>query len=200
MTEEIAFLRAIQKKPNDLITRLVYADWLEEQATADNDDRAAYLRTEAEWADLPEEDERRTELEQRLRALAERLDVGWMAVVSQRKIENCKTNFEFRCPKLWENLEPTEDDTVRFCDNCRKSVYFCDTLQTAYHHAAEGRCVAISAAAERTPGDMPPPWLGYETGITMGIIAYPGDMPPDEPTPPPAASRRSWWARLFRRK
>jgi uncharacterized protein (TIGR02996 family) len=201
MNDEMMFLRALQKKPNDAVTRLVYADWLEEEAPPGGADRAAYLRVEAEWADLPEEDERRPALEEKLRALTEKLDIGWVALVSQRKIENCDALFEFRCPKLWENLKPTEERTVRFCDTCHNSVHFCDTIEVARQHAAEGHCVAVSAAAVRSPGDMPPPWFGNETVVTMGLMYGPDDLSPaDEPAlPPPVAPRRSWWSRLFRR-
>jgi uncharacterized protein (TIGR02996 family) len=45
MTDEDAFIRAIQDQPDDVTTRLVYADWLEEQV---DPFRAGYLR---KWAE-----------------------------------------------------------------------------------------------------------------------------------------------------
>ena len=45
----------------DNLSRLVYADWLEEHGDA----RADYLRLEMELAALPENDQRLAELEQR---------------------------------------------------------------------------------------------------------------------------------------
>ncbi|MGL4549892.1 MAG: TIGR02996 domain-containing protein, partial [Gemmataceae bacterium] len=41
---ESAFLRAIADDPDDLVSRRVYADWLEEQPDAARHERAEFLR------------------------------------------------------------------------------------------------------------------------------------------------------------
>src|SRR5262245_36415646 len=46
MSDEDAFIRAIQSTPDDATTKLVYADWLDERGQTA---RAAYLRR---WAEL----------------------------------------------------------------------------------------------------------------------------------------------------
>ncbi len=201
MNDETMFLRALQTKPNDRVTRFVYADWLEEQGGPDELSRAAFLRAEAEWGALLEEDEGRPALEERLRELAEGLSAGWLAVVGRRKIENCEVRFAFRCPKLWEELEPMAADAMRFCPGCRKEVHFCDTLETAREHAGRGHCIAIGPAVRRAAGDMVP-WLSEDEDTLemgeVGLMDYValGEEGPAPPSPP-APARRSWWSRLF---
>jgi uncharacterized protein (TIGR02996 family) len=56
------FLRAILDAPADDTSRLVYADWLEEQGQTD---RAEFIRGQCELARLPEGDIRRQELQAR---------------------------------------------------------------------------------------------------------------------------------------
>ncbi len=79
MTEEEAFLAAINAAPQDMLPRLVYADWLEER----NDPRGEYLRLEVERhrAELPG-----TNLESsvltRLGELEDTLEMGWFCKVA----------------------------------------------------------------------------------------------------------------------
>jgi uncharacterized protein (TIGR02996 family) len=188
------FPRTISERPNDHVTRAVYADWLEEQG-GPGADQAAYLRAEAELAALPEGDERCAGVEGRLHDLAGRLDGGWLAVVSRRPIENCEhigPRFELGCPKRWEELGPTEKGPrVRLCGACQKNVYYCDTLDEAWRHGFEGRCVALSAGVKRREGDLSPLVL-HLAQLFLQIF---DDSPP--PQEPPARPRRSWWRRLF---
>ena len=69
MNEEHSFLKAILERPDDDATKLVYADWLEEQG----DPRAEYLRlmvkVRRERAVTPEQRRRHTELSAELAAL-----------------------------------------------------------------------------------------------------------------------------------
>jgi uncharacterized protein (TIGR02996 family) len=69
-----AFLRAIAERPDDQGPRLVYADWLDEQA----DPRAEWLRVEAELWTRPPGDPRRQELGRRGRELRAGLDAAWL--------------------------------------------------------------------------------------------------------------------------
>lgn len=48
------------------------------------------------------------------------------------------------CRARWENLEPVRGDpAIRFCDDCKRSVFLCQTNQDLEHHSARGRCVAL---------------------------------------------------------
>jgi uncharacterized protein (TIGR02996 family) len=74
VTQEEAFLAAIEAAPQDMLPRLVYADWLDER----NDPRGEYLRLEVE---RHRAEARGTSLESsalaRLGELEDTLDVGW---------------------------------------------------------------------------------------------------------------------------
>jgi uncharacterized protein (TIGR02996 family) len=80
MSEETAFLDALATDPADDVTRLVYADWLEERG----DERGDYLRGEIEFAALEEFHPRRDELALTLASLRERIDVAWLARAGKR--------------------------------------------------------------------------------------------------------------------
>lgn len=57
------------------------------------------------------------------------------------EIRNCE--FRFKCPKTWDVLELTENDVVRFCGQCQRTVHYCKTpseLQTAI---VNDQCVAV---------------------------------------------------------
>jgi uncharacterized protein (TIGR02996 family) len=191
MSDNVLFLEVLRNKPGDGVTRLVYADWLDEQGGRANADQAAYLRTESDLLALPEGDGRRDELEARLRELAHRVPRPWLAVVSRRKVENCFVKLAFVCSKRWEEMGPTADERVRSCPDCHKTVHFCDDLAEAVKHARAGHCVAVSAAEARSEDDLqrrllpPTPTLA---GLPMPL-----------PVAPPAAPRRSWWRRLLGR-
>ena len=149
MTEE-AFLQALVAKPNDDVTRQVYADWLEEQDDEGATTRAAFLRLELE---LAAKKGRRGRRQKERRELAVLLEPAWLAVVDKVPIERC--TFAFECPRKWENLQPIEGSTTtRFCDACKKNVHYCDSIADAREHAREGRCVAIDARLVRRPGDL----------------------------------------------
>jgi uncharacterized protein (TIGR02996 family) len=70
MSEEEAFLRAIQETPEDDSLRLVYADWLEERG----DVRGEYLRLDHQLSTIPA----------RLRQLSLKIDASWLALVDRR--------------------------------------------------------------------------------------------------------------------
>jgi uncharacterized protein (TIGR02996 family) len=217
MTEERAFLKAILERPDDDASKLVYADWLEEQG----DPRGEYLRLmmavrqervvtpeqrqrhdelsaalaalhaqqRQEWEEaladhrLPRENRRRQqrvqELERRLadlsaqtrqrvparlQELAADLDPNWLAAVSDPVIEGCdkstggggQLRFDFLCDRSWADMRPTDDRSVRHCETCRKSVYFCDNLADAREHALEGHCIAVDLGVIRREGDLVP--------------------------------------------
>ena len=64
-------------------------------------------------------------------------------------IRNC--TFAFKCNARWEQLEPTESDDIRFCDDCQKEVFLCLDDEMLVKNVMLNRCVAIYK-----PGSSPP--------------------------------------------
>jgi uncharacterized protein (TIGR02996 family) len=169
MTDEDAFLAAIRANPADDLTRLVYADWLDERADPDAPARAAFLRAECEVRRLPDDDPDRDRLVGRLRELAQRLAGSWKAAVARMPLENCGLRWGFECPKSWEQLRETDDHWVRFCPACRREVYYCTSVSEAKWRVNAGNCVAVDLRVLRRPGDLEP--SGRE--LIMGAFALP---------------------------
>jgi uncharacterized protein (TIGR02996 family) len=197
MTDERAFVRMIAAEPGDGGTRLVYADWLEEQGEAD---QAAFLRLEAQLAHTPVTHANFARLTREFQALHARLDPLWLARIDRTEVENCFIQFEVPCPKRWERLRPTADDGVRFCETCRKNVYHCATIESARGHARADHCVAVDSRLARQPGDLY--HLGEEhtlMGVVMSLPEEPTQrflplrLPARVVSPPPPAPRRRWW-------
>lgn len=161
MSDNDAFLDAIRAAPNDVATRLVYADWLDEHGHGGS----AFLRAECEWFDLPHGPQKE-ECFARLQKAGVDFESYWLAAVCRAPIENCNVQFQFRCPKRWELLQVTSDDTVRYCDACQQNVYFCDTIFDAKVHATNGHCVAVDARLSRTPNDL----KRLRRSVTAGVI------------------------------
>ena len=69
-------------------------------------------------------------------------------------IRNCK--FAYRCSAKWDDLQETDDDDIRFCNDCQKEVFFCDSDDTLVTFVKLNRCVAIlkSKSNERLLGDV----------------------------------------------
>jgi uncharacterized protein (TIGR02996 family) len=147
MSDEDSFLRAILANPADDAPRLIYADWLDEKGDRASERKAAYLRDTTALMTVRATPQQ-TMIEERLRAAAARIDSRWLAVVSKLQIGACDALFQFRCPKQWENLKPTDDARIRHCDACGKSVHFSDTVLEAQTHAQRGRCVALNVIVQ----------------------------------------------------
>src|SRR5262249_54891555 len=152
------FLDRLLVEPSDHATRLVYADWLEEQGDDESNAKAQFLRLTAELSG-PDAKKRNKSRRHRLQQLAAGLDTGWLAVVSRLDIENCHPKrsaaarevrassmplkFKFQCPREWAALHSTDAPAVRFCDECRQNVHYCDTITEAREHVRAGHCIAI---------------------------------------------------------
>lgn len=80
MSEEAGFLTHLAANPGDDVTRLVYADWLEERG----DERGAYLRAEQELASMSENDARHDELDRTLSEQAQALPAEWLEAAGMR--------------------------------------------------------------------------------------------------------------------
>ena len=149
MDNDLLFVRAILADPSDVTLRLVYADWLEERG----DRRAEYLRLEAALA-AEQHTASGQELRQQLNELRKVIDRRWQALLDRTPLENCDSRFRSRCPKQWEKLKLTADDTTRACDRCQENVYYCDSVDAARSHAWQGHRVAVNSHVPRRPGDL----------------------------------------------
>ena len=58
-------------------------------------------------------------------------------------IENCA--MDFYCSKNWNELIDTEVKDIKFCLECKKEVYFCNTLEEFESNSKLGTCVAFLA-------------------------------------------------------
>jgi hypothetical protein len=57
-------------------------------------------------------------------------------------IRNC--TFAFRCKANWDQMTPTDaDGRVRFCLDCQKEVYLCESDQELIHNVVNNRCIAL---------------------------------------------------------
>jgi uncharacterized protein (TIGR02996 family) len=164
MTAEDGFLITIRGAPADDATRLVYADWLEEQGDAESLAKAAYLRAECRLAGLGDRD--RDEVVLQLREIAEGIPTVWKAAVAKVSLENCAAAFRFVCPRRWDQLREMGYPYVRSCSACRRNVYFCASIEEARERAGADACVAIDLRVNREPGD-----LEVEDHLTLGELA-----------------------------
>lgn len=64
-----------------------------------------------------------------------------------------RMDFNFVCPKKWNEMEPTENRKVRFCGDCKKNVYFCDNIVEARELGNQGCCVGIDVGVKRKKDD-----------------------------------------------
>jgi uncharacterized protein (TIGR02996 family) len=170
MQTDAAFLDQLAAHPGDHTTRLVYADWLDEQGGPEASAKAEFLRLTAQSGEQTGPKYAGRVVQERLQQLAARLDTDWLAVVSRLAIENCprekakagnrgRFRFDFLCQRRWEDLQPFADHTVRFCETCLQQVHYCDTIGEARHQAEQGHCVALDLGVIRRPGDLTPPLL-----------------------------------------
>jgi uncharacterized protein (TIGR02996 family) len=162
--DEDEFLKKILDNPADDTTRLVYADWLDEQGDPLSSAKSQFLRLTARMR-LPK---RPKGDDAKLQKLAAKLDTDWLAVVSRLKVERCGARrgerrveavrqlFSLVCEQSWDEMTSTEDDAVRRCEKCRENVHYCDTLLVARRHARQGHCVALDLGIIRREGDLTP--------------------------------------------
>ncbi len=100
--DDASFLQAIFDAPDDVATRLVYADWLEERG----DIRGELLRARAALAGMPAEGRGRKELAEHERELVGRCDERWLVLLERA---------EWR--KLYDELEPKGERRPRWASD-----------------------------------------------------------------------------------
>jgi uncharacterized protein (TIGR02996 family) len=168
MHTDEAFLQKLLDNPADDTVRLVYADWLDEQDDPAASPKSEFLRLTTQLPPNSGRLDLKDPTHKRLQELAAGLDTTWLAVVSKLAIENCagkrgqprqsgrtlREIFAFVCDKQWEQLTPTTDGAVRFCESCRQDVHYCDTIATARQHTAKRHCVAVDLGIIRRENDL----------------------------------------------
>ena len=77
------YLAAIREQPDDALTRLVYADWLDER----DDPRGEFLRLEVEAVWRADDDPAIAAIRSRLNELAAAIDVRWVRAVCRVPVE-----------------------------------------------------------------------------------------------------------------
>ena len=171
---ERAFLDSLREKADDATTRLVYADWLDEQPGELARAKAEYLRLEARLLEAAGRRKRGKPASEELpllmlkTPLAQRLPDDWLALVARLPIENCDAKPGRRCPLRWESLQVIDDaPRQRFCKECGERVNWCEDMTTAREHAAAGRCIAIDERVLRKANDLDEL---PETGAWMGEL------------------------------
>src|SRR5262245_3087964 len=107
MHEENGFLAVIRQTPSDDVTRLVYADWLDEQVDALCQVKGSFIRVELRMANEPEVDY--SALAAHLKQLAVCIPPDWLTLVSRPKIEGCRMWLDHECPGVWSRLTPSPD-------------------------------------------------------------------------------------------
>lgn len=176
MDSEDDLLRALLDDPADDTTRMVYADWLDEQGDPESSAKAHFLRVTVRLMGPIPRVGWRSARKKELHALATTLPPAWLAVVSRVRVERCGApaappeeverlgvRFNFICDQRWDEMRTTPDARVRHCPRCHKDVHYCDTADAARMRAKGGHCIALSLAAAREPGD-----LEVSPGIKVG--------------------------------
>ncbi|MEM7757009.1 MAG: pentapeptide repeat-containing protein [Cyanobacteria bacterium P01_A01_bin.40] len=89
----------------------------------------------------------------------------------QAKQESELVRFDYQCPKYWDNLQATEDESIRFCDACQENVFYCSDKQEAEQHALQGHCIAIARkltnAVDKQYKKPHPPVMGMMKANTL---------------------------------
>ncbi len=152
--EDRAFIRAILSMPGDVAPRLVYADWLDEQDTEESRRAAEFLRLLVQLTQTPTNSPRMLVIKNTLRQLEKRLPFLWVVTLDVPLIEACAEQFQFVCPKQWDQLQLTDAAKVRHCEHCDKDVHFSKTLTEAARHALAGHCVALPTSTLRKDKDL----------------------------------------------
>lgn len=138
MSDEAAFLAAIQAQPADMSLRLVFADWLEDQGDA----RCEYLRIDCDLQRLlgamTLDDRKIRPLRARLKKVAARLDANWIDMIDALRppILRCKTCKKLLTAKEAIDLNPRTNIRMKSTRYCR----------LCYEDAIRGRLNQMSRA------------------------------------------------------
>jgi hypothetical protein len=79
-------------------------------------------------------------------------------------------DFAFKCPKKWEYLDTTDDDSKRFCFSCEQEVFFVTNRDELEANRKLGRCVAAHITDAT---------IGIGRIIAGSPVFYPPDIKPE---------------------
>lgn len=54
----------------------------------------------------------------------------------------------FQCQKSWDDLQPSGDEGVRFCDQCQQAVHQVVDADGSQRAVAQGQCVMVAGYAD----------------------------------------------------
>lgn len=63
--------------------------------------------------------------------------------MNTNKVINCP--MEFICNKTWNELIPTDNLNIKFCESCLKTVHFCATQKDLNNALENSLCIAYEA-------------------------------------------------------
>jgi uncharacterized protein (TIGR02996 family) len=153
LIDEKVFLDTLRQTPDDDVTRLVYADWLDEQGGKTNTVKSAFLRLQCDLARKQATTDF-LQASKRLLRIARQVPTLWLAVVGNMPIENCQRECQTQCPGQWNKLRATARDDVRFCMACQNSVSCCHSVRAARRQVRRGRRVVVRLGVARCEGDL----------------------------------------------
>lgn len=97
-------------------------------------------------------------------------------------IWNCDNAFDFRCPRSWESLNPTNEADVRYCEQCQQNVTLCSSPDEFVRLGNAGQCVAVPNA--KSFDKLQPHFLGRPSRETL--VEFEGES-------------RQWWTTVLER-
>lgn len=78
--------------------------------------------------------------------------------------------FRFKCPQVWDRLQPTQVEGVRHCLECQRDVHLALTEEAFRLHSEQGRCIAVPVLLNSSEGNPSEPiyWVGEATKLYNG--------------------------------
>lgn len=61
------------------------------------------------------------------------------------KIIKCGSDAAAGCPGDWAELSPTGDRMIRYCSECMRTVYLCESDEEVSARDDAGQCVALAS-------------------------------------------------------
>ena len=83
-----------------------------------------------------------------------------------------RCEFRFKCPQVWDRLQPTMAGGVRPCRECERDVYLALTKEDVRKYSDEGRCIAVPLVLSDQEADPNEPvyWVGEPAGPYNGPL------------------------------